>query len=142
MRPILIAMSHGNLARETVNSAKMIVGDMENVFVVSMGEDDGLSGTTEQLNTILHPFDTETQIVILADLKGGTPCNAAILQLSAYQNLTIVTGLNLAMLIEAVLSPLTTSDKLADHLEAAGRAAVEKIVPTVLEEDDEIDYEE
>ncbi|EGP5243156.1 PTS sugar transporter subunit IIA [Enterococcus faecium] len=140
MRPVMIVMSHGNMAAETVNSAKMIVGEMENVFVIAMKEDDGLSGTMDKLETVLATFDLQTEIVILIDLKGGTPGNTALMKLGSYPNLNVVSGLNLAMLIEAALSPLTSSASLASHLETVGRNAVEKLA--LAEKIGEEEYEE
>ncbi|WP_241161909.1 MULTISPECIES: hypothetical protein [unclassified Enterococcus] len=62
------------------------------------------------------------------------------MKLGSYPNLNVVSGLNLAMLIEAALSPLTSSASLASHLETVGRNAVEKLV--LAEETDEEEYEE
>ena len=145
MRPSLIVMSHGHMAEETVNSAKMIAGDIENIFVVSMMADDGLSGTTEKLTKILNELEKESQIVILADLKGGTPCNVAMMRLADHPNLRVVTGFNLAMLLEAVFSPSTTASELADQLIDTGKMAVDKIeLPAAVisaDDDDDIEFD-
>lgn len=140
MRPTIIVMSHGKMAEETVNSAKMIVGDIDRIFTVSMKEDDGLAGTTEKLTAILDNLDPSEEILILADLKGGTPCNVAMMKMAEYPNLHVVAGLNLAMLIESIFSPLDSSNEVAAYLETIGKAAVENIQPVTLDEEDE--YEE
>lgn len=141
MRPVIIIMSHGNLAQELVNSAKMIIGEMKNVFTICMQDHDGLEGTNQKLSMALQPFNNETSIIILADLKGGTPCNVAVMKMNQYQQLRVISGVNLPMLIEASLSELETSDALSKFLTDVGKFAVENITP--IEISSEVDgYEE
>lgn len=141
MRPTLIVTSHGKMAEETVNSAKMIVGEMENVFVVSMKDDDGLAGTVGKFDTILANLHSETEIVVLADLKGGTPCNVAMMKASTIPTMEVVSGLNLGMLIEGVFSQLKTAQELANYLESIGKSAIDHL-EKVLPDEDEEEYEE
>ncbi|MDT2600265.1 PTS sugar transporter subunit IIA [Enterococcus hulanensis] len=141
MRPTLIVTSHGNMAAETLNSAKMIVGEMENVFVVSMRDDDGLAGTAEKFDAILAKLNPETEIVVLADLKGGTPCNVAMMKASANPTMEVVSGLNLGMLIEGLFSQMETAQELAEYLENIGKNAVDHLEKVLPDEDDE-EYEE
>ncbi|MEI5994702.1 PTS sugar transporter subunit IIA [Candidatus Enterococcus mansonii] len=139
MKPKLILMSHGNMALETLQSAKMIVGELAVAEVVAMEATDGMSGTVEKLTTILEKMGN-VPILIIADLKGGTPCNVAMMQMNNYQHLRVISGLNLAMVIEASVSPSEDVDELADYLCEIGKNAVEKIELPEIEEDDE--YEE
>lgn len=138
MKPKLILMSHGNMAAEIVQSAKMIVGEIE-AAVVSMTEIDGMSGTTEKLTQLLTPMGNEP-VLIVADLKGGTPCNVAMMQMSERPNLRVLSGLNLAMVIEAAVSPIEEIDELTEYLCRIGQNAVEKIELPELNEEEE--YEE
>lgn len=141
MRPVLIVTSHGNMAEETVNSAKMIVGAMENIFVISMKDDDGLQGTSEKFDGILADLTEETEIVVLADLKGGTPCNVALMKASLYPKMEVVSGLSLGMLIEGLFSQCETAAELAQCLETIGKNAVDHLEKIQVEHEDE-EYEE
>lgn len=139
MKPKLILMSHGNMAAETLQSAKMIVGDLIAAQVVSMTETDGMSGTIEKLTQLLN-FLGDIPVLILADLKGGTPCNVAMMQMNERSNLRVLSGLNLAMVIEAAVSPIEELDELTDYLCDIGKSAVEKI--ELFEVAGEEEYEE
>ncbi|MGG5370904.1 PTS sugar transporter subunit IIA [Enterococcus sp. AZ196] len=141
MRPTLIVTSHGDMAAETLSSAKMIVGETEKVFVVSMRDDDGLVGTAEKFDAILAKLSPETEIVVLADLKGGTPCNVAMMKASTHPTMEVVSGLNLGMLIEGLFSQMETAQDLAKYLENIGKNAVSHLEKVVPDEDDE-EYEE
>lgn len=131
-------MSHGKMAYETLQSAKMIAGDLAAAEVVSMEEHDGLDGTQQKLKAILDKTEEE-QVLILADLKGGTPCNAAMMEMGTRENIRVISGLNLALVIEAALSPIEDIDELIAYLLPIGKDAVAAI--ELLELDDD-EYEE
>lgn len=141
MKPIIILISHGMMANETLKSAKMIVGDIKNIFAIGMLHNDGLEGTSAKLDDILTEYKKETEFVILADLKGGTPANISLMKMNEYPNLKVVTGLNLAMVIEATISSLNRADELSKYLEKIGRLAVDQLTPHFIDNDNE-EYEE
>lgn len=117
------------MAQEMLTSAKMIIGEVTNVVVISMLEEDGLSGTAAKLETTIKNISDEREILVLADLKGGTPCNVATLKMGEYPNLRVLSGVNLAILIEALVSSESNVDKLVTYLLAIGHSSIEKITP-------------
>ncbi|MBO0471557.1 PTS fructose transporter subunit IIA [Enterococcus sp. DIV0242_7C1] len=135
MKPKLILMSHGNMAKETFASTQMIVGDLANAEIVSMKAEDGLSGTQAKLQAILQK-NGDVSTIIIADLKGGTPCNVAMMAMGTYPQLRVVSGLNLAMVIEASVSSLENVDELAAYLTTIGQQAVEMIELPELDEEE------
>ncbi|MBF0759099.1 PTS sugar transporter subunit IIA [Ligilactobacillus murinus] len=101
MKHQVILMSHGSMAKETLNSAKMILGDTLDYPVVSMQADDGIKGTLAKLEEILQTIPEKQPIVIIADLLGGTPANVAVLKSNSDPRIKVVTGLNLGMVLES-----------------------------------------
>lgn len=132
----IIVMSHGQMAAETVASAKMIVGELADIAVVSMEAEDGLTGTQVKLAKILKEYG-DVPTLIIADLKGGTPCNVAMMALGEYTQLRVLSGLNLAMLIEASVSAIEDIDELTEYLQMIGQQAVTMI--ELPDFDDELD---
>lgn len=106
------------MAQETLNSAKMILGDQIDYPVVSMAPDDGLEGTITKLDTILEKMDNDKSIVIIVDLMGGTPANVATLKASMDSRISVITGMNLGMVLESFLG--LSNSELADHLKEVG----------------------
>lgn len=47
---------------------------------VDMAPDDGIEGTSTKLQKCLLSYLSEKQIIIIADLLGGTLCNTALLK--------------------------------------------------------------
>lgn len=129
MKPKLILMSHGRMAEETLASTQMIVGELADAAIVSMTAEDGLSGTQAKLAAV--------PTLVLADLKGGTPCNVAMMAMGTYPQLRVVAGLNLAMAIEAAVSPVENVDELAAYLTQIGQSAVTTIdLPELTDEEE------
>ena len=141
MKPKLILMSHGRMAEETLASTQMIVGELADAAIVSMTAEDGLSGTQAKLAAILKEAGNVPTLV-LADLKGGTPCNVAMMAMGTYPQLRVVAGLNLAMAIEAAVSPVENVpvenvDELAAYLTQIGQSAVTTIdLPELTDEEE------
>lgn len=97
----IILMSHGLMAEEILNSAKMILGNQINYPVVSMAQNDGIEGTINKLNKILEETSDIRNIIILVDLMGGTPANVAMMKASMDKRIQVVTGMNLGMVLES-----------------------------------------
>lgn len=102
----LIICTHGEFGKEMIRSAEMIVGKLEGVYSFSLKMGMQPMDFRQQVVDLIeaHPED---QFLCLVDLFGGTPCNMATS--INKENLEIVSGLNLAMLIETYSLLQTTS---------------------------------
>ena len=101
-----ILASHGQYAVETKNSCQMITGVNEAIHAVAFTETMGVKDVTSQYEKIINEYLND-EITIIVDILGGTPCNAAILVSEKYQNIKIVSGLSLALVI-----PLSLGESL------------------------------
>ena len=125
------------MAQETLKSAEMIVGETSNTYVISMEAEDGLSGTNDKLSLCLETIGKEQDVLVLADLKGGTPCNVAMMKMQEYPNLKVMSGLNLALAIEAIMSSVEDMESFLSSLVVVGKDAVDLIEIPDLEDDEE-----
>ena len=99
----IVVVTHGQLARELVAAAEMIVGDdLPNATAVSVGWFDAAD---EARSAILAAVERVSGggggVVLLTDMFGGTPSNLS-LSLLADRRVEVVTGVNLPMLIRLV----------------------------------------
>ena len=127
MKPWLILMSHGNFAQEAYESAKCIAGESDSLLTLCMSMEDGGDGIRTKLDVALNCIPASAGVVIITDINGGTPCNVAIEKMMRRDNTRILTGLNLDMVIEYVVSPISDIDELCDAIRVAGTEAVEII---------------
>ncbi|ANN63551.1 PTS sugar transporter subunit IIA [Brachyspira hyodysenteriae] len=112
MKPNLILMSHGNLASTLIESAKMILGDLpDNDYdVIHLYTDNTFAQIENQLKTLLEKYE-DNQILIMTDIYGGTPFNIASRFYRKNDNICLISGMNLDMVIEYFSSDLYYNTK-------------------------------
>ena len=130
----IVVATHGELARALIASAEMIVGVQENVVPVCLSQEDSPETFQQRLKTAIQRVDSGAGVLILIDLFGGTPGNSAAL--AVYQSdLQVVSGVNLPMLIEVLLSRQSQSPKeLAAHAMESGKIGIVDITAKVREQ--------
>jgi PTS system mannose-specific IIA component len=102
----ILVTSHGDFCHALVKTGEMIVGKRENVICVSL-EGDGIEAYSQKLTKTLNEMCTRfTSILLLCDLKGGTPCNESLRYVLTNESssIKIVPGVNLPMYLEVVSS--------------------------------------
>lgn len=97
-KPWIIILTHGDAGKELVKSAEMILGKLKDVYAFSLLPNMSLNDFTNDVRIVLEEAPKGT--LIFVDLFGGTPSNVAV-ALSKDYDVFIVSGLNIAMLIEA-----------------------------------------
>lgn len=100
----IILISHGQFAKYAMDSAQMIVGKQENYEVVSVTDDKNLEDVIEEVKLAYGKVKNEREVLILADIFGGTPSNSSLRILLEGADVVIYTGFNLPILLELLLS--------------------------------------
>lgn len=98
----LLLMSHGNMAQETLKSAELILGKIEQATAIGLQPEEGPDELFADAEKALAGIKPDESVVVLVDLLGGTPSNVVVRLLAAHPNLKIASGLNLPMLIDFV----------------------------------------
>lgn len=121
----IIIAAHGELAQELVNSAEIIAGKQSNLYVVKRTADDSLIQMQEKIESLLEQISDESGTLILTDMMGGTPCNAAAPMCRKF-NTEVLAGVNLPMILSAVFASKTMSNAsdLADKVLADGQKSI------------------
>lgn len=123
----VIVVSHGSLAQSLLEAVSMILGDQAQVRAISLNIGEGLDDVRERIEEAVAEVDKGAGYVILADLQGGTPANAACL-LSRFQGLRLVSGVNLPMLLAMFTARQTLSaEELVDLAVKSGRQGIQDL---------------
>lgn len=134
----IILASHGEFAKGILQSGSMIFGEQENVKAVTLMPSEGPDDIKAKMKEAIASFDNQDEVLILADLWGGTPFNQANALLEEHKDKwAIVSGMNLPMLIEAYGARLSmeSAHEIAAYILNAGRDGV-KVKPEELEPED------
>ena len=124
----VVVVTHGDFGQALVRAAEMIVGKQKNLRAVALLPEESPAGFGDKLDAALADLDGQ-DILLLIDLFGGTPCNVSsrrVLQ----PNTEVITGMNMAMLIEALTSrDCTPLPELVVQVAEAGQKAVVNLKP-------------
>ncbi len=101
MRKYLIA-THGIFASGIKSSVDLIIGESENVFVIQAYTEDNKSIQPE-IEDVLKQINPDDELVVFTDLMGGSITNQ-ILQFALKENVFIVAGINLPLLLDIMLA--------------------------------------
>ncbi len=124
--PWIIVATHGNLGKALIETGTLIIGEIEKVIYVGLHQEMDPLQFKEVMDESLLKVKGEP-IIILTDLKGGTPSNVSALY-AKHPSSIILTGVNLGMLLEAEMSRKNIPfDELADYLVQMGRESVQDI---------------
>jgi len=110
----ILLLSHGSLAVELINTAKMILGEFEDVHAIELLEGADINQYEQYIR---FEIDSSNEILILTDLLGGSPFITSCKiynSLADNRKVRIVTGMNLPMILEVInVRENCTLDELA-----------------------------
>ena len=100
----IIISAHAALAEGLLGAVSMIAGEQELLFGVNFLPGESLTDLIERVSMQISASGAKRALV-LTDLYGASPANAASAALFSVETETVVvTGVNLAALLEAVLT--------------------------------------
>ena len=98
----LVITGHGQFASGIHSALSLIAGDAKDVHAVDFREGDTLETLGEKLAKILKIYENDG-VVIFTDIIGGAPFRQAALLANSRENIDVVYGTTLHMLVEASL---------------------------------------
>ncbi len=117
----IVVVTHGRVAKELVNAARRIVGEIPAIAAVSMGWGDDSAAAEAAIEKGLDDVG-RGEALILTDMFGGTPTNLSLPYLSS--EVEIVTGVNLPMIIKATSQREGVLPHVAREIRDQGKDAI------------------
>lgn len=132
----ILLLSHGDFSKGLFESFEMIVGNTDNISYLSL-DNEGISKFENKVREKVEDILKEDKLLILSDLKGGTPYNTALrMQLENPEDIGLLSGMNLPMLLEVGMD---TSNDLHSVLEIAVNSGKEGITFSEVKSEDDDD---
>ena len=119
----LMIITHGNLALELRSAMEHMIGDQNDIEILSITPEDDIDIQKNNIEKKLKELNQGKGVIILTDVFGGTPSNLALNFLDPGV-VEIMSGVNLPMLIK--ICQLRDKDILEDIQE--GKIAAQKYI--------------
>lgn len=137
----LILVSHGEFAPGLHTALTMLVGEREDVIEIAfhdgMSQEDFKAG----IGKAVAPITEQDEVLILADLLGGSPLTSVLEYLAGkigLEKVRAVGGMNLPMAISAVEAEDDPLDAAFAAVQAEAAEQIRPFVPEPAEEDGDI----
>ncbi len=118
----IVVAAHGDLAAGLVSAAQLICGQIQDLAAVGLDPTDAPETFAERLAAAAP--NAEAPLLLLTDLVGGTPHNVALALARGRPAAVVISGVNLAVLMEAAMTDEALGPPLVGRLVEAGRSAL------------------
>lgn len=112
----IILLTHGDFSKGIAQSCRFILGEVQNMTALSIT----LNETVEEVKAMVEEaraaFGNGAPTILLTDIPGGSTTQAGIRVMAEHQDVYLVTGLNLGLLVSLIL--LELSDGRENNLAA------------------------
>lgn len=106
----LVLVTHAGFAEGILSSLKLIMGDPCETAVVSVTATETIPRVASMIEEAIDSLDGSNPTVVLTDIPGGSTTQAALLVRENRPDVVFAAGLNLGMLLEIALLPLSKDD--------------------------------
>lgn len=118
----IVVAGHGDLAAAFASAAQMICGRIPLLTAVGLQPEDSPESFMERL--VAAAPDPDEPLLLLTDLVGGTPHNVSLALARRRPSAVVISGVNLAVLMEAAMSGDSLDSELVARLVSTGREAM------------------
>ena len=119
----ILIITHNNVGRALFDAATSVLGDSPiPVEILSVSQNCDPEERSRKAETCLKKLNQQDGILVLTDMYGSTPSNIATKLAS--DNVTIITGINLPMLVRIMNYPKLSLEKLTNKAVSAGQTGV------------------
>lgn len=120
----VVIITHGNLASALLSTSELIMGKQEQVAVVAFESGEAVSDLQARTAQAVQQVDKNQGVLILVDLLGGSPYNAAAMLAMQQAEIEVVTGVNLPMLFEVLPARRDKLSHVVDVALKGGRSGI------------------
>ncbi len=118
----IVVAAHGELAAGLASAAQLICGQISGLVAVDLDPTDAPETFAERLAAAAP--NPDEPLLLLTDLVGGTPHNVALALAHRRPAAVVISGVNLAVVMEAAMTDEALGPALVGRLVEAGRSAL------------------
>lgn len=122
-----VLTGHGSFAEGVGDAVSMVGGPQKDFEIVTFREEETYT-FPERLGRAIHSLlDSCGQVVVFCDLLGGTPFNQSMVVAAKTPGVEVVTGANLPMMLECLLTrdDASTAADVVETALSAGQGGID-----------------
>lgn len=123
----IIVVGHGEFAKGLTSAVELIAGVQDKYITLDFTSDITPEQLKVNIKDAIDRLDNETGVLVFTDLMGGTPFKESVEISLQYDNVKVLTGTNIAMLLEAALmrAAITDVEEFTRNLKETGSSQVD-----------------
>ncbi|MGE4422948.1 MAG: PTS sugar transporter subunit IIA [Pseudodesulfovibrio sp.] len=119
----VVLVTHGTFGESLLKAAEMVMGPQENCLAVGIDVQKGVDEALEGVRKAIQSLEQGKGVLALTDLFGGSPTTMS-LSLMKSENLEVITGVNLPMVVAALQARSMKLPELAEKVMEAGQQGI------------------
>ena len=123
----IVVTGHGDFSKGIGSALRLIAGEQEAYEEVIFENECTPEVLSSRIASAIKNVNTGDGVIVFTDLKGGTPFKESVMIAMQHDDVHVLTGTNIAMLLEASLARLSKPEirNFAFLLAETGRSQVE-----------------
>lgn len=119
----VVLVTHGSFGQALLEAAETVLGPQENCLAIGVDVNKGVDEIMETIRSAIQSVENGKGVVALTDLFGGSPTTMS-LSLMKSENLEVITGVNLPMVVATLQSRAMPLNVLAEKVKDAGQQGI------------------
>ena len=119
----VVLVTHGNFGEALLQAATTVLGPQENCIAIGVDVNIGVDETMEAIRKGVRSVEKGRGVMALTDLFGGSPTTMS-LSLMDSENMEVITGVNLPMVIATLQARTMNLEALANKVQSAGSQGI------------------
>lgn len=116
----IIVVTHVDYGSALLRAAEFIAGPVQDCTCIQVDASLAVEETVARLREAVERLNTGHGVLVLTDMFGGTPTNLSLSLLGARQDVDVLTGINLPMLLRVLSNRNLPLSELAELAMTAG----------------------
>ena len=102
----VVLLTHGEFSKGIAQSCEFVLGNVPDLKALSITMETSMEQAADMLREAVELFGNQ-QVIVVTDMAAGSTTQAALRIIPEYENVHLLTGLNLGLLIGLLMTDLT-----------------------------------
>lgn len=118
----VVLLTHGEFSKGIAQSCEFILGNVPDLKALSITMETSMEQAADMLREAVESFGNQ-KVIVVTDMAAGSTTQAALRIIPEYENVYLLTGLNLGLLIGLLMTDLT--DQKEENIKLLKRIAAQ-----------------